>query len=79
MAYKIRVQNSDYKFERSGFFGTGTDLKIYRNGVLYKECNFSDINGDNSLINEGNYFKNMCEMWAGFEETRISITGELNK
>lgn len=78
MAYKTMIGNTDYKFERSGFFGTGTDIKIYRNGVLYKECSFSDINGENSLINEGKYFENICEMWAGFEETRITITSKLN-
>ena len=78
MAYKTKSRDAIYKFERDGFFGTGTWIKVYRNNVLIDELDFSDMNGaEVSLINEKGYFESMCDIWASQKEINIQVENTL--
>lgn len=76
MAYIKRINGNEYKFVRSGFFGTGTYIKIYLNGRLIDEMEFEDMNGgatDASLLTESGYFESMCNIWADGDNFRRRV------
>lgn len=73
MAYRTRVDGNEYKFVRSGLFGTGTYVKIYLNGRLIDEMEFEDMGGDPSLLTESGYFETMCRFWAGTDNTNRRV------
>lgn len=68
MAYRKRIDGNEYKFQRSGLFGTGTRIKIYLNGTLIEDDEFEELfpGGEASLLTGDckDYFEGMCNIWA---------------
>lgn len=77
MAYKTRIDGNEYKFQRSGLFGTGTRIKVYLNGNLIEDEEFEDLmpTGEASLLSgdSKDYFETMCNIWANADNTRRKL------